>query len=191
MDQTDYRQILIDLPVVFSEAPLPNQLCLARRGSAVAVASNRFLVILDYGEAENSKLPQVGEVWLYRSFMVGTDKTLGLIALPQNAGKNHLTIMLKKRITLLTDYSAYLKTRTFDGQPIQLLSSVLRNAPRFDRPGGSRGKTRGYRRGVKVGELWLTREAQEILKSSLGKRPGKGARMKYLSDLILQADKRL
>lgn len=184
----EQKQILIDMPVIITNDNHANTLCLIQRGSSTGVAAHRFLVILDYGGEDNSaRTPKPGEVWTYSSYTVGTDKFMGKMALEGNTGKTHLVICLKKRITTLTELSQYLKTRTFDGKPIDLLSEILRNAPRFDRPGGTRGHRGGYRRGVKVGELWLTQEASKALSASLGKRPEKGKRMKYLSNLILEA----
>ena len=182
------EQILIDMPVIVTNDNLAGTLCLVQRGSSMGVATHRFLVILDYGgENNSSRTPKPGEVWTYSSYTLGTDRFMNKMVLEKNLNKTHLVICLKKRITPLTEWSIYLKTRTFDGKPINLLSEILRNAPRFDRPGGTRGHRGGYRRGVKVGELWLTQEASEALSVSLGKKPKKGERMKYLSNLILEA----
>jgi len=182
------RQLLIDLPVIITDDKMNNTLCLTKRGSSTYVASHRFLVVLHYGVDNTIKTPKLGEVWIYSSHLLGTDKTMAGIVLEKNVGKTHMVMSLKERITSLTDYTSYIKkNREFDGKPIDLLSEVLRTSPRFDRPGGARGVRGGYRRGVRVGELWLTEEANTVLAASLGKNPGKGKRMKYLSKLILEA----
>jgi len=182
----EQKQILIDMPVIITNDNLANTLCLIRRGSSTGVAAHRFLVILDYGGEDNStRTPKPGEVWIYSSYTLGTERFMDKMVLEGNIDKTHLVICLKKRITFLTEWSQYTKTRMFDGKPIDLLSKVLCNAPSFDRR--ARGRRNGHNRGVKAGELWLTKEASEALILSLGKKPGKGERMRYLSNLIMEA----
>lgn len=181
----ELKQILIDMPVIITNDNLANTLCLIRRGSSTGVAAHRFLAILDYGgEGNSSRTPKPGEIWTYSSYTLGTDKYMGKMVLEKNIDKTHLVICLKKRITSLTEWSQYLKTRLFDGKPINLLSEILCNALDFRKAKSCKG---GYRRGVKVGELWLTQEASKALSLSIGKKPGKGERMRYLSNLIMEA----
>jgi hypothetical protein len=106
--------------------------------------------------------------------------------LPENAGKAHTRLVFKQQLTAAKNLQTYIQSRKFDGQPLTLLSEVMKSAPRFDRPGGFRGGDNGYERGVKVGVLWLTKEAAEALRQKLGDRPGHREKMKYLSRLILE-----
>lgn len=187
--------LLIDMPIKIANEAEPDTLCLtATIRPDIWVASSRFLLVVSLRKTD---IPQKGDVWdvsLGWHFKPGetwSEEYHTPYVLPENIGKSHTKITFRSQIHNVDNPEAY-KGQRFDGQPLMLLSQVMKSAPRSDNPGGFRGsegsiKALQYpREGIKRGSLWLTREAAAILDRKVGNPARKGAKQEYLSRLILQ-----